>query len=84
MRALVDQTHVFEHSNSSSSSSISSSWVFEQQQQQAAAATNEQGYNIPIEQLTIAWHWPPNLGNLLSYRKLNHRTGLKVLSFVKT
>jgi len=46
--------------------------------------TNEQGYNIPIEQLTIAWHRPPNLGNLLSYRKLNNRTGLKVSSFVKT
>ena len=46
--------------------------------------TNAQGYNIPIEQLTIAWHRPPNLGNLLSYRNLNNRTGLKVSSFVKT
>jgi hypothetical protein len=46
--------------------------------------TNEKGYNIPIEQLTIAWHRPPNLGNLLSYRKLNNRTGLKVSSFIKT
>ncbi len=23
--------------------------------------TNEKGYNIPIKQLTIAWHCPPNL-----------------------
>jgi hypothetical protein len=46
--------------------------------------TNEQGYNIPIEQLTIAWHRPPNLGNLLSYRRLKNRTGLKVSSFIKT
>ncbi len=28
--------------------------------------TNDQGYNIPINRLTIAWHRPPNLGNLLS------------------
>jgi hypothetical protein len=46
--------------------------------------TNEKGYNIPIDQLTIAWHRPPNLGNLLSYRRLNNRTGLKVSSFIKT
>jgi hypothetical protein len=46
--------------------------------------TNAKGYNIPIEQLTIAWHRPPNLGNLLSYRRLNNRAGLKVSSFIKT
>ena len=46
--------------------------------------TNESGYNIPVERLTIAWHRPPNLGNLLSYRKLDNRTGLKVSSFIKT
>jgi hypothetical protein len=46
--------------------------------------TNDQGYNIPIERLTIAWHCPPNLGNLLSYRKLSKHTGLKVLSYIKT
>ena len=43
--------------------------------------TNNQGYNIPIEGLTIAWHSPLNLGNLLSYRKLNktHRAESFVL-----
>ena len=46
--------------------------------------TNESGYNIPVEQLTIAWHRSPNLGNLLSYRKLHNRTGLKVSSFIGT
>jgi hypothetical protein len=46
--------------------------------------TNQQGYNVPTEQLTTAWHRPPNLGNLLSYRKLENCTGLKVSSFIKT
>ncbi len=46
--------------------------------------TNQQGYDVPIERLTIAWHRPPNLGNLLSYRKLENCTGLKVSSFIKT
>jgi hypothetical protein len=44
--------------------------------------TNWQGYDIPINRLTIAWHCPPNLANLLSYRKLEHHTGLKVSSFL--
>ena len=42
------------------------------------------GYNIPIKRLTIAWHCPPNLGNLLSYRKVNNRKGLKVSSSITT
>jgi hypothetical protein len=46
--------------------------------------TNDQGYNIPIGCLTIAWHRPPNLDNLLSYRKLSKRMGLKVSSYIKT
>jgi hypothetical protein len=46
--------------------------------------TNNQGYYIPINRLTIAWHRPPNLGNLLSYSKLSKRTGLKVSSYIKT
>ncbi len=39
--------------------------------------TNNQGYSIPIKCLPIAWHRPPNLGNLLSYRKLSKQTGWK-------
>jgi hypothetical protein len=46
--------------------------------------TNQQGYDVPIEQLTNAWHHPTNLGNLLSYRKLENRTGLNLSSFIKT
>ncbi len=46
--------------------------------------TNEQGYSIHIEHLTIACDCPPNLGNLLSYRKLHNHSGLKVLSFIMT
>ena len=46
--------------------------------------TNDQGYDILIDRLTVAWHRPPNLGNLLSYRKLSKRTGLKVSSYIKT
>jgi hypothetical protein len=44
--------------------------------------TNWQGYNVPIDRLTTALHHPPNLANLLSYRKLEHCTGLKVSSFL--
>ena len=43
---------------------------------------NRDGYNIPIQQLTVAYSRHPNLGNLLSYRRLETRTGLKVSSFV--
>ena len=46
--------------------------------------TNNQSYDILIDRLTIAWHHPPNLGNLLSYRKLSKHAGLKVLSYIKT
>jgi hypothetical protein len=44
--------------------------------------TNRQGYDVPINRLTNVWHRPPNLANLLSYRKLEHRRGLKVSSFL--
>ncbi len=46
--------------------------------------TNDQGYAIPIDCLTIVWHRPPSLGNLLSYMKLSKHMELKVLSYVKT
>lgn len=44
---------------------------------------NLQGFEIPVDKLTIAYHRAPNLGNLLSYRKIDKRTGPKVSSFVK-
>ncbi len=46
--------------------------------------TNRQGYDVPFRWLTIAWQRPPNLGNFLSYRKLENRTGLKVSLFLPT
>ncbi len=46
--------------------------------------TKQQGYDVLIKWLTIAWHRPPKLGNLLLYRKLENLTGLKILSFIKT
>jgi hypothetical protein len=46
--------------------------------------TNRQGYKVPFRRLTIAWHRSPNLGNLLSYWKLENQTRLKVLLFLPT
>jgi hypothetical protein len=43
--------------------------------------TNNAGKEIEVDQLTIAYHRAPNLGNLLSYRKIAKRTGSKVSSF---
>ena len=44
---------------------------------------NYRGAEIPLDQLIIAYHQAPNLGNLLSYRKIEKRTGSKVSSFCK-
>jgi len=80
--------HLPYHPANPSSKAIQKLWTRRvaspQGQPALSSLTNENGYNIPIEQLTIAWHRPPNLGNLLSYRKLTNRTGLKVSSFIKT
>jgi len=43
--------------------------------------TNSAGKEIEVDQLTIAYHRAPNLGNLLSYRKIAKRAGSKVSSF---
>ena len=43
---------------------------------------NSGGYNIPIKRLTIAYHRNVNISNLLSYRTLSKRTGLKTSSFI--
>ena len=45
---------------------------------------NDSGYNIPIKRLTIAYHRNANISNLLSYRTLSKRTGLKASSFIQT
>ena len=37
---------------------------------------------VPVKRLTVAYHRNPNLANLLSYRNLTKRTGLKASSFL--
>jgi len=44
---------------------------------------NKEGQEVPVDQMIIAHHRAPNLGNLLSYRKIAHREGPKVSSFHK-
>jgi hypothetical protein len=44
--------------------------------------TNQEGRKIPLERLTVCYSNHPNLGKLLSYRKICKRTGLKVSSFL--
>ena len=43
---------------------------------------NSKGNRIPIDGMLIAYSRAPNIGNLLSYRKLNKCKGPKVLSFL--
>ncbi len=80
--------HLLYHPANPSSKSIQKLWcdvvATPKGQTPLHCLTNQQGYNVPIEQLTIAWHHPHNLPNLLSYRKLENHTGMKVSSFIKT
>ena len=43
---------------------------------------NHEGYPVPIKQLTVCYSRAPNLGNLLSYRKIDKRKGPKVSSLL--
>ena len=40
------------------------------------------GYKVPIDQMVIAYSRPPNLSNLLSYRKIDKLSGPKVSSYL--
>ena len=42
--------------------------------------TNYEGKKIPIDGMLVAYSRAPNIGNLLSYRKINKRMGPKVSS----
>lgn len=44
--------------------------------------TNYSGAPIPVDRLVIAYSRPPNLGNILSYRKLDKIPGPKVSSYL--
>ena len=43
---------------------------------------NDVGQKIPVERLTICYSTHPNIGSILSYRKICKRKGLKVSSFL--
>ncbi len=45
--------------------------------------TNHAGMEITIERLTVCYSNHPNLGSMLSYRKICNRKGLKDSSFLK-
>jgi hypothetical protein len=45
---------------------------------------NDSGQRIPVERLTVCYSTHPNIGSILSYRKICGRKGLKVSSFLKT
>ena len=40
------------------------------------------GHRIPVDRLVICYHRAPNIGNLLSYRRIDKRSGPKVSSFL--
>jgi len=79
--------HVHYHPNNPSCSTIQNLW-----RQHVASPpgifslntmTSNWGVEIPVDQLTIAFHRASTLGNLLSYRKIAHRTGSNVSSSMK-
>ena len=53
-----------------------------QYEKQLTSIRNNEGHNIPIERMTVAYSRPHNLGNLLSYRKIDKSTGPPVSSFI--
>jgi len=78
--------HLPYHPNNPPSSKIQKLWrdiVFEPRGKTPLnLLTNLGGHPIPIDQLTICYSRAPNLGNLLSYRKIGSRKGSKVSSFI--
>lgn len=69
--------HLNYHPNNPSASEIQVAWrthvLSPPGKQSLSNLTNRDGYRIPIKKLTIAYSRAPNLGNLLSCRKLNVR-----------
>ena len=41
-----------------------------------------EGVDVPLDAMIVANHRPPNLGNMLSYRKIDKRNGPPVSSFI--
>lgn len=44
--------------------------------------TNQRGARVPVDKMVIAYSRAPNIGNLLSYRKICKRSGPKVSSYL--
>ena len=78
--------HIPFHPQNPSSSTLQSLW-----RRTVGAPTNKtplnkcknhSGNEIPIDRMVIAYSRAPNIGNLLSYRKICNRTGPNVSSFI--
>jgi hypothetical protein len=52
-----------------------------QWRQKLGILKNHENSRVKLNQLTVAYSRPPNLGNLLSYRRLSQRNGPRVSSF---
>ena len=88
-RASQDRRRVFLnlhfHSDDPSSSKIQTLWRQLVQNPEGKPALNqielEENVRVPIDRLTVAYSRAPNIGNLLSYRKIDKQKGPKVPSF---
>ena len=76
--------HLQYHPNDPTSSAIQKQWrlhmCYPPSEAPLPCVTNQHDAPIAIDQLTIAYSRPPNLGNLLSYRRLDKLNGPKVSS----
>ena len=78
--------HLPYHPNDTKSSVIQRHWrdnvMFPKGKTAFNQVRNHEDEKIPIDQLTIAYHRAPNLGNMFSVRKLHKRRGPSVSSFL--
>ena len=44
--------------------------------------TNQGGHTIPVDRFILCYHCSPNLGNNISYQKIDDRSGPKMPSFL--
>ena len=78
--------HLFYHPCNPSSREIQQLWhrfIFKPPNSpQLNHLNNVEGSPIPVDRMILAYSRAPNLGNLLSYRKICKRSGPKVSSFL--
>ena len=79
--------HIEYHPNSVTSSKIQSLWkntvILPSHEPHFNQVENHHGHQIEVNQMTIAYSRPPNLGNLLSSRNLHTSSGPPVSSYRK-